>query len=746
MENLTNTFEEMIRQMVILKPKDWLIKLHCLYKEFHSLNISPEDCVLDETTARIYLQRGLWGFSYKFFLLGFTIYFLLFMNSATVFSRFIYVSLILYASLKLRWLIPKMSLSCLQIWGLIDISILSFICAFTIPSDTIEAIILNVFVYTCFLYLSSSYILNIATAIFFAFVICSTLSFTSQSFLTGTAFFALFYFMTSLKHVNDDVSNELILKTQAALHNAELALQNKNIYVSCVTHDLKNPLNSILGTIDFLKNSQSFKQEDDKNMLLTASYSGQILLYLIGNILDAAKIEAGRFDIDRIPMNIAEEITKISKIEQEIAKPKGLSLYKKFLNPLPKLVFGDPMRFTQILINIIGNAIKFTSLGYVAIVTRWAKDAQEAKEGYLDNKMRIIKTETDAIIPEEDFFQTDIGTKKGCLRPLTPKISQIKKEDPKGECDTFEEDVNENLEEFVYQRLQRYSQNYIGKELYQATELAPIITVQSEKKEKRGSIDIEVLKGYGEEYSSTNLSSYLSGIFGDSGFLVIEIIDTGPGMTQEEQKKLFQPFAQANSAVKRKFGGTGLGLWITKQLVNLMCGLIEVRSQPKVGTVFQITIPFKVVEAEESPKLREESKRARPLSQLNPFSTFLNSTPDPVTHFRTSGRFECKGSNPTLKGLKILILEEGLLADESKLEQVMKQLSSHTCELYHSIYSSGPLVIKNADFRVVVILAGASVIAVKKEIPLLQKALKEKNAPSVPLVVVSGINLKIIMR
>jgi signal transduction histidine kinase len=514
------------------------------------------------------------------------------------------------------------------------------------------------------------------------------------------------------------------------------------MYVSCVTHDLKNPLNSILGTIDFLKNSPSFLQEEDKNMLLTASYSGQILLYLIGNILDAAKIGAGRFDVDRIPMNIAEEIIKISKIEQEIAKPKGINLHKKILNPLPKLVFGDPMRFTQILINIIGNAIKFTTLGYVAIVARWAKDAQEAKEGYIDHKLKIAKNESEAVIPQEDFFQNDIGAKKAGARILTPRPSIIRKEGDFSPSDTLEDDINENLEETVQDRLQRYHPNFGGlsKGVYQTTELPPIITINSEKKEKRCSIDNENQRGYTEEISSTNISSYHSGIFGDSGFLVIEIMDTGPGMTLEEQKKLFQPFAQANSAVKRKFGGTGLGLWITKQLVNLMCGLIEVHSKPRVGTVFQITIPFKVVETEESsPRIREEIKKVKPLSQLNPFSTFLNSTPDTVTHLRTNGKFECKGSNGFLKGLKILILEEGLLEEDNKLEQVMKQMSSYTCELYHSIYSNGPLIIKTTDFRVAIILAGTSVIAVKKIITLLQKALKEKNDPSFPLIVISGI-------
>lgn len=75
------------------------------------------------------------------------------------------------------------------------------------------------------------------------------------------------------------------------------------------------------------------------------------------------------------------------------------------------------------------------------------------------------------------------------------------------------------------------------------------------------------------------------------GYLIIEVIDSGIGMTEEGIQKLFQPFTQANKSIQTKYGGTGLGLWITNKLVGLMDGKIMVKSELNKGSAFIVLIP-----------------------------------------------------------------------------------------------------------------------------------------------------------
>jgi hypothetical protein len=250
-------------------------------------------------------------------------------------------------------------------------------------------------------------------------------------------------------------------------------------------------------------------------------------------------------------------------------------------------------------------------------------------------------------------------------------------------------------------------------------------------------------KEVAEEVNTSNISTNNGVFFGDSGLLVVEIIDTGPGMTEEEQKRLFQPFSQANKAVKRKFGGTGLGLWISKQLVNLMCGLIEAKSQPSVGTVFKLTIPFKVAECEEAmPKQSlEECKSVRTLMSIEQYGSMSSGCSQLLNCLRTVGKFSCKGTNISIKGVKILIIENSTGRDDNKLEQVMSQLCLYSCDLVYSSYSSASETLKttNFDYRVIFVLACSIISTVKNAIIELQQTIKERNGKPISIIVVSGI-------
>ncbi len=162
-------------------------------------------------------------------------------------------------------------------------------------------------------------------------------------------------------------------------------------------------------------------------------------------------------------------------------------------------------------------------------------------------------------------------------------------------------------------------------------------------------------------------------IKGDSGLLVVNIIDTGIGLAPEEQTRLFKPFNQANSSVKSKYGGTGLGLWITKQLVYLMSGFIELRSQPQKGTRFTITLPFKIIRNEEpcSPRTDDTKDQA---SQKSSLLLLPRISPKVVSELREKGKMFFKGMNKLLKRMNVLLVEDEAHADDSQLEQILNQL------------------------------------------------------------------------
>ena len=209
--------------------------------------------------------------------------------------------------------------------------------------------------------------------------------------------------------------------------NSESQIKNKGLLVASLSHDLKNPLSAILGSLDMLKESLNLTEKDQSN-IMTASYSGEIMTYLIGNILDISKIENGKFDIDMIPMDIIEEISKIFKIEGDLCRKKKINLCKKVLSPIPNLVYGDPMRFSQIVINIIGNSLKFTSKGYIGLVLTWTNSVEQAK-----NKDRY-----NVLIPPEEYFMNE--SSKRDLRSVSEYYGL---NEDYGDCDMRE--INEPI-------------------------------------------------------------------------------------------------------------------------------------------------------------------------------------------------------------------------------------------------------------------------------------------------------------
>ncbi len=147
---------------------------------------------------------------------------------------------------------------------------------------------------------------------------------------------------------------------------AEAATRAKSRFLASMSHEIRTPLTAILGYSELLMSSEMPKEERQQH-LQTICHNGESLLTIINDILDLSKIEAEKIDIDLkrcSPIDIVEDVRGLL---ENVAKTKGLELEVVHLFPLPRTVHTDPVRLRQILVNLVGNALKFTEEGVVKI-------------------------------------------------------------------------------------------------------------------------------------------------------------------------------------------------------------------------------------------------------------------------------------------------------------------------------------------------------------------------------------------
>lgn len=246
------------------------------------------------------------------------------------------------------------------------------------------------------------------------------------------------------------------LHAEQARHRAESSEKFKEQFLANMSHEIRTPMNAVLGmTRLLLKTSLDAQQKKYLDAIL---HSSENLLVIINDILDLSKIEAGRMEFESIPFSLREVCQGIQDTLRFRVDEKGIALNIESDPNMPQWLAGDPVRLSQVLLNITGNAVKFTENGSVTIKTFW------------------------------------------------------KEKEP-------------------------------GKNT-----------------------------------------------------MYVEIQDTGIGIPEDRQQAVFESYSQAGADTTRKFGGTGLGLTISKHLVEQQGGSIGLRSTLGVGTTFYFEIPYAQVD------------------------------------------------------------------------------------------------------------------------------------------------------
>ena len=166
----------------------------------------------------------------------------------------------------------------------------------------------------------------------------------------------------------------------ASMKQAEEANLAKSEFLANMSHEIRTPMTSILGYAELLTNNARLNEDPRRRQeaLEAIKRNGNHLLEILDDILDLSKVEAGKLALEQLPCSPRQVLQEIAGLMQVRAAEKGLNFETCCDESLPALIETDPTRLRQVLINLVGNAVKFTETGKVVVAARLIKSSQDA--------------------------------------------------------------------------------------------------------------------------------------------------------------------------------------------------------------------------------------------------------------------------------------------------------------------------------------------------------------------------------
>lgn len=165
------------------------------------------------------------------------------------------------------------------------------------------------------------------------------------------------------------------IKSDTSAKKAQQESHFKSKFLASMSHEVRTPMNSVMGFLTLIENDLFESKEELKGFARDARLAAESLLDIINNILDISKVESGKMELDEAGFDLRDEINKAVSIIGQTVKTKGLGLELQLDQSIPNMLYGDPTRVRQIMINLLGNAVKFTEHGKISIdIKTKAKD------------------------------------------------------------------------------------------------------------------------------------------------------------------------------------------------------------------------------------------------------------------------------------------------------------------------------------------------------------------------------------